>query len=205
MAYNTKWTIEKIKIGFKSFYNEFGHYPTAYEIDRYAKLPSSRQIQRVFGGLVEIRKMLSLKETDFTKGEFSSKRALKITRKASTANIEVYSYLVKTFGVDYVQKDYNLGDDKRNRIDFHVINKKGDFLIDIFVPSNTRTLIGCLNSKLKTYGELNIDLPIIFLMMNDSITSQKLGDIVSNKKSKLRHRQQVMTFEDLKSYCNSIK
>jgi len=44
------WTKNKIKDGFDKFYQEHGRYPTALEIDEYADLPSSRQIQRRLAG-----------------------------------------------------------------------------------------------------------------------------------------------------------
>ncbi|OHA45886.1 MAG: hypothetical protein A3A80_04405 [Candidatus Terrybacteria bacterium RIFCSPLOWO2_01_FULL_44_24] len=45
------WDLEKIKQGFDLFYKENGRYPTTFDVDDYKYLPSSRQIQRNFGGL----------------------------------------------------------------------------------------------------------------------------------------------------------
>ncbi|MES2971937.1 MAG: hypothetical protein V4702_06475 [Patescibacteria group bacterium] len=45
------WTIEEIKAGFEAFVKDYGRYPTALEIDAYEFLPSSRSLQRSYGGL----------------------------------------------------------------------------------------------------------------------------------------------------------
>ena len=77
------WSLEQLKVGFLKFRELYGHYPTAHEIDVFEFLPSSRSIQRRFGGLVELRKTLELKSSsDFRTGTHSSKRAKKINERA---------------------------------------------------------------------------------------------------------------------------
>lgn len=72
------WTSEQLKIGFLKFYELHGHYPTSHEVDAFEFLPSSRSMQRRFGGLVEVRKALELKSSpDFRTGTYSSERAKK--------------------------------------------------------------------------------------------------------------------------------
>src|SRR3989344_4127848 len=101
-----KWPLEKIKLGFEFFLKKHGRYPTATEIDGDKNLPSSRQIQRRFaGGLPALRKELKLSgPEDFTKGSFSSKRALMINKRAHRIEKEVYSDLVKIFGAKNVHR-----------------------------------------------------------------------------------------------------
>lgn len=64
------WNEQKIKDGFVKFYKENGHYPTAPEIDKCSYLPSSREIQRTYGGIVRIRTRMGLteEEIDHSKG-----------------------------------------------------------------------------------------------------------------------------------------
>ena len=50
------WTKENILNGLRKFFDDTGRYPTATEIDQNEYLPSSRQIQRAFGGLRNLRK-----------------------------------------------------------------------------------------------------------------------------------------------------
>lgn len=198
-----KWTIEKIKEGFESFYNENGRYPTSTEVDFYAKLPSSRQIQRKFGGLPAIRKTLKLKgQTDFTTGEHSSERARIINLRASKIEKEVYTYLVDTFGKPFVHREFYFNDDRRTRTDFYVYYKDGNFSVDVFYPKDLRNLNNCLNSKLLSYKGLDIKYPIIFLMMNDSIDEIKMEALIGNKKNKLKSNISVMNFNQFKKFCS---
>lgn len=205
MPSTTKWTIEKINEGLKSFYNEHGHYPTAHEVDAYARLPSSRQIQRRFGGLPAIRKKLGLGEENFTRGEYSANRARMINQRAHKVEKEVYSYLIKVFGVEFIHREYFFNDDKRTRTDFYVYHKAGTFSIDVFYPKNVRMINGCINSKLISYKGLEIKYPIIFLMMNEEISKEQLDKLMGNKKNKLKSNQSVMTMGELQSFCRSLK
>ena len=55
------WSFEDLKSGFEQFYKVHKRYPTSRETDNFEFLPTSRSIQRRFGGLVETRKVLNLK------------------------------------------------------------------------------------------------------------------------------------------------
>ena len=206
MARDIIWTIEKIKKGLEDFYKEHNRYPTCTEIDQSTKLPSSRQIQRRFGGIPNLRIKLELKgQSDFTKGVHSSERAYMINHRAHKVEKEVHTYLIKTFGEPFVHREFFFNDDARTRTDFYVYYKGGNFSIDVFYPNNILNLNGCLNSKLKTYNGLQIEYPIIFLMMNDSISKEQIGKLLANKKNKLKDNQIVMTFDQFKVFCDSKK
>ncbi|MFA6602075.1 MAG: hypothetical protein WCT02_04430 [Candidatus Paceibacterota bacterium] len=200
----TKWTIEKIKEGMESFHKEYAHYPTSIEIDHYAKLPSSRQIQRLFGGLPALRKLLNFKgqPEDFTKGEYSSARAKMIGERAHKVEKEVYTYLVSSFGEPFVHREYFFTDDKRNRTDFYIYHKGGNFSVDVFYPKDQRCLSGCLNSKLKNYSRNpEIKYPVVFLMMNKEISEEVLQKIIERKKIKLSSYQSLVSFDQFKKFC----
>jgi hypothetical protein len=199
----TKWTIENIREGFKRFYDEHGRYPTSIEIDNYAMLPSSRQIQRVYGGLPALRKQLEIGgPDDYTKGEYSSQRSAMIGNRAHKIENDVYNYLVGLFGKPFVHREYFFTDDRRTRTDFFIYYKDGNFSIDVFFPKDVRCLSGCLNSKLKNYGRgTKIQYPVIFLMMNDEISDGTLELIIARKKNKLSSNQKLMSFNQLKVFC----
>ncbi len=202
-----EWTIEKIKDGFKMFYDEHGRYPTSIEIDAYDKLPSSRQIQRAYGGLPALRMQLGLSgQIDYTKGEYSSKRATMIGNRAHKIEKEVYDYLVGLFGKPYVHREYFFTDDRRNRTDFYIYYDGGNFLVDVFFPKDSRCLSGCLNSKLHNYQvSTQLKHPVIFLMMNLEISNETLENILIRKKNKLSAYQKLMSYEQFKRFCSSMK
>lgn len=56
------WTQEKLKIAFERYIAEYGRLPTAPEVDLTDYLPSSRQIQRSFGGLKKLRQALGYED-----------------------------------------------------------------------------------------------------------------------------------------------
>lgn len=200
----SKWTLESIKNGLELFHAENGHYPTSVEIDRYAKLPSSRQIQRMFGGLPALRKQLNLKgqPEDFTKGEYSSGRARMIGERSHLIEKEVYTYLVSLYGEPFVHREFFFTDDKRNRTDFYIYHKSGNFSVDVFYPKDKRCLTGCLNSKLRNYSvNYQFKYPVIFLMMNREINEETIRTILERKVNKLRPYQSLMTFNQFKKFC----
>lgn len=204
------WTFEDLKKGFEQFYKINKRYPTAQEIDEFEFLPSSRSIQRRFGGLVELRKSLELRGSDdFRTGTYSSRRAKKIAGRARRLEKEIYDYLTSIFGVESVQREYFFTDDKRTRTDFFIYSKNGNFAVDVLYPDNKRNLIGCLNSKMRTYSsETMLQYPIIFLQMNDNILQDEIQCILDKKKNKLLKYQNLMNLEEFKKLCskkNSLK
>ncbi len=66
---NQKWTVNKIRDGFEKFYELHSRYPTAHDIDDFHLLPSSRQIQRKFGGLTNLRKVIGLEIVNYGRGK----------------------------------------------------------------------------------------------------------------------------------------
>jgi len=202
-----KWTIEKIKDGFNKFYRKYRRYPTAHEIDAFEDLPSSRQIQRKFGGLPKLRKDLALDGPhDFTKGSYSRARAKKINKRGHVYEEEVYSYLMSVFGKEFIHREYFFIDDKRTRTDFFIYHKDGNFSVDVFYPETYKTLIGCLNSKMRSHkSEIMIDYPVIFLMMNSNIGMDEIEKAVRQKKNSLLKHQSVMSFNQCKVFCSTKK
>lgn len=200
-----KWNLDNLKSGLQKFYELNKRYPTAREIDSFEFLPSSRSIQRRFGGLVELRKTLKLKDSfDFRTGEHSSQRAKKIGERAHRIEKAVHSYLEGVFGAEFVRREHFFTDDKRTRTDFFIYCKNGDFSVDVFYPNDRHNLIGCLNSKMRIYGnEIMLQYPVIFLQMNDKIDSKEIKNILERKKNKLLKEQSVMSFNEFKIFCDN--
>lgn len=201
----SKWTLENIKRGLELFYKQYNKYPTARELDDFKFLPSSRSIQRRFGGLVSLREELKLTgPSDYTKGEHSSKRAKKINERAHKIEHEIYKYLSLRFGVEFVHREFFFTDDRRTRTDFFIDCSNGDFSVDVIYPNNRHNLIGCLNSKMKTYSrEDMLQYPVIFLQMNKDITQDELDDIVVRKKNKLQNNQKLLCIDKFKKFCQT--
>ncbi len=201
------WTLEELRAGFENFNAKHGHYPTAPEIDAHPYLPSARTIERSFGGVVELRKSLGLDaQSDLRKGAHSSKRASTINVRAHRVEQEVYTYLEKFFGRQFVHREYFFLDDKRTRADFFVYDNLSGFCVDVFYPSDRRNMIGCLNSKLNKYQGLQMNqYPVIFLQMNKEIDQDILDEIIKNKKKKLLQGHLLYTWDSFKEFCSKRK
>lgn len=187
-------------MGFDLFYSEHGKYPTATEVDSCAYLPSSRQIQRNFGGMVFLRQQFGLQHEDFTKGQYGSKRARTIYKRSQTIKKEIYDFLVERFGKQSVHQDYLFTDDGRSRADFFVARQPNPFLLKVFYPKDRRSLIGCLNRRIIPPKD-KTGIPFIFLMMNHELTEDVLAGLLSNKKQKMPPGQFVFTFKRFKAFC----
>lgn len=199
------WQLRDIKSGFELFYKEHNRYPTATEVDSFKYLPSSRSIQRSFGGLVVVRKDLELSgQKDFTKGKHSSERAKKINKRAHKIEKQVHEYLVDIFGLESVHREYFFTDDRRTRTDFFIYSKNGNFSVDVFYPADKHNLIGCLNNKMRIYsGDLMLQYPVIFLQMNEMISEEDMMAILKRKKNKLRKYQYLMGYNKFKEFCKN--
>jgi len=71
-----QWNLERLGKGFQQFFSEHDRLPTSNEVDKTDYLPSTKQIQRVWGGLPNLRKMLGYEDIHFGKGKFRSKISL---------------------------------------------------------------------------------------------------------------------------------
>jgi len=206
MPKKIKWTKEKIKDGFISFHDKHNRYPTAREIDSYSKLPSSRQIQRNYGGLVSIRKSLGLKgPVNFTTEKYSLERSKKINKENIQIESDVYKFLINHFGKEFVHRKYFLYDDGRNQTDFFIYYNDGNLSIDTIYPKDRHSFTGCLNSKIKNYKPSVNFAEMIFLIMNPELKEKKIDKLIENKKNKIPTGCRVMTIDKFKKFCLNKK
>lgn len=195
----------KLKEGFDRFFKENGHYPTATEIDSCDYLPSTRLLQRNYGGLENIRKELGLEITNYTKGETRRKTALIANKRADENEKEIYKYLMERFGIQFVHREHPYSDESKHRADFKVFARNKIFIVDVFFPKDKKSLYSCLNSKIRKYNIINQNIhilphQIIFLQMNNDVSS----DISEDKKNKMHRNQSVMSINQFKNFCNQF-
>jgi hypothetical protein len=203
----SSWTLDELKSGFEEYYKIHGRYPTATEVDDFDHLPTSRTLQRQFGGIVALRKTLGLEgQDDFRTGEHSTQRALLIGKRANTTEMKTYVYLCERFGKELVHREYFFTDDARTRADFFVYDAEGEFCVDVLYPSNRRNLLGCINSKLPKYSAERMQgYPIIFLQMNPNISQDEIDQTMNAKKIPLHKNQRTMGWEAFVTFCESRK
>ncbi len=186
------WTYEEIKEGFEEFFKEFNRYPTALEIDAYEYLPSSRSLQRTFGGLVQVRKKLFPDQIhDYTTGEHRSKVASNNFKRAQDYEEAFYDRLAQNFKPLAVH-EHKVMRPGRIACDFFLYtNDIEGVCIDLFYAKDAFSLAGVINNKIRRYSVLRC--PIIFILLHDgSLSSSILNAQLKNKKLQIPDNITIM-------------
>lgn len=206
MARKDIWDIKKIEDGFRRFFKDHSRYPTSHEIDEYKYLPSARQIQRKFGGLPKIRSSLKLSgPNDYTKTTHGEGRAKSARRQYSNTHLDIYAMLCKKFGRKCVKTGHILSDDGRSSSDFLVNSTRGTFVADLMYSKDRYSLVGCLNSKIRTYrGSAMSQYRVVFIQMNESIDSEAINGVLARRKIPLADNHKVVGIGALKEYLDTI-
>jgi hypothetical protein len=167
----TRWTAEAIKDGIDKFVAANGRMPTARDFDEFTDLPSARQVQRAFGGLVKLRERLGYEEIDFTKGELRKAIAISANKRGITAEDYFEPVLIEKFGEPYVhvQKRYYKG--SKNRYDFLVYAKDRVFGIDIFTTDRAIYIEKNIRHKISRYKNAPAALDIYFVLVGEEFNA----------------------------------
>lgn len=192
-----EWPKERIKSAFDEFIKLNGRLPTAPEIDHSPTLPSSRQIQRKFGGLRALRAELGYEITDFGSGDFRSQIAKTHGSRGSNAERLLEQKLSDRFGELFVHTEKLYGKGK-NRVDFFVYAQNSNFGIDIFTTETTRDLQKNINIKIDKYIDFPVNIPLYFALSSESLTgADVLKSIVNMSKLAKLPNLRVLTLDQL--------
>lgn len=197
---NGYWTVEKIKEGFARFQKEHGRLPIAPEIDQLDYLPSSRQIQRKFGGLEKLRSLLGYESTHFGKGAFRSEIATRTNIRGRNAELALEKILREKFGEVFVHTE-RIFDDSKNRVDFYIYSPDGNFGIDIFHTETIRDLQKNINIKLDKY--MKFPLQLFLVVANDHFSQNELDKYSGNKRKILPPNILILSLEELLRVVNA--
>lgn len=189
------WTIENLEAGFEKFYEENGRYPSSPEIDVFEYLPSSRQIQRMFGGLQKLRKEMKLEHQapDHHKGEIRSKMAGYSMVRASNYEEAYYFYLISKIPELFVHEHKVIRNKEyKTSTDFFIYppDSNGGFAIDLFYAMDIINLLKQVKIKESKYTSM--PYRVFFVSMNNQISQEAIDTKISNKKN-------IMT-ENIKVY-----
>ncbi len=192
-----EWSKERIKSAFDEFIKLNGRLPTAPEIDHSSTLPSSRQIQRKFGGLRALRKELGYETIDFGSGNFRSQIAKTHGQRGSNAERLLEQKLIDKFGELFVHTEKLYGQGK-NRVDFFVYAKNSNFGIDIFATETTRDLQKNVNIKVDKYLDFPTNVPLYFALSSELLSVTEVSRALENM-SKLTRlpNLKVLTLDQL--------
>ncbi len=194
-----RWTIDKIEKGILEFFDRYHKYPTTLDFDKVDFLPSSRLIQRNFGGIVKLKEVLKINDVkNCSKGEYRSKIAKAIYNESVEYEQIFYKFLITKFPEISVHEHKIL---RPGHIccDFFIYTStnKG-FAIDIFYAKDTFSLTGVVNIKCKRYATLNF--PIYFILVGNNFIKQcDIDVLLYNKKNMLPNNIKVITEEEFKN------
>lgn len=158
--------------------NEFirinGHEPTAIDFDTNKDLPSSRTIQRSYGGLPKFRELLGLKIKDFTKGEHRSKKAKQSMDDCYKDETKLFLNLLKKYGEEKVSSPARVFLNNGVTADFRLITKEATYLIDVFKPNTIHSFRSCIHIKNKKYlvneqSFYNDPIKFLYVCVNEDV------------------------------------
>jgi hypothetical protein len=167
------WETKQIKEGFDRFIGLHGRLPTADEIDSLVYLPSSRQIQRRYGGLMKLREQLGYEDTHFGKGDHRSRIQKSSRVRGNEAEIKMYKWLVNKFGEPFVHSEKEYGD-LRNRADFLIYAEGITIGIDVFATDTLKTLRKNVDIKAKKYINFPKNLPLLFIAWGSDFSDEDI-------------------------------
>jgi len=190
----TIWSVEKIKDGFEKFERDNGRLPTAPEIDKLDYLPSSRQIQRKFGGLEKLREVLGYKDTNFGRGDFRTKIALRVNKKGRESELELEKVLRNKFNEVFVHTE-KIFDDSKNRVDFYIYSPSGNFGVDVFYTDSYPDLQKNINLKIDKY--LKFPNQLYLTVANPDFKQIDLDSYTERKRKIMPKNIRIITMQEL--------
>ena len=200
------WSIDQIRAGFVKFYEEHNRYPTALEIDSYEFLPSSRSLQRSYGGLVSIRQKLFPGEIlNFTTGEYRSKVASSTFRRAQDYEELFYNKLCGHFDPIAIH-EHKVIRPGRVTSDFYIYtNETSGICLDLFYAKDMFSVAGVINNKVRRYSVL--DCLVVFVLLHDGSLSQALLEAcIANRRAELPDHIKAVTEESFwQDYVPALK
>lgn len=198
----TIWTIETIQQGIDRYFTEYGHYPTAFDFDECAYLPSARQIQRKFGGLEALRKTLNLTEANYTKGDLRRTVYSKFATRSLEAEDALEIALVTHFGEPYVHTQKRYYRLMKNRWDFFVYYRGGYLGIDVFSTARKANIMNNIRHKLLKYADVPPTTQIFFIVDAPTLTDEDVNQAV--KGSAALKKYPNITVVLLNTFLNAV-
>lgn len=194
------WTVERIKEGFEQFITDNQRLPTSGEIDTSGYLPSSRYIQKRFGGLEKLRLELGYTDVHLGHGDFRGRIATEAGQRSKILKEDMQSVLYTKFGHDSVESEKAFCG--RQRVDFYIYTPAGNFGIDIFYAETMRTLQSSVNIKMKRYQEFK---ELLYLTVaNEDFKQTELDTYAKNKNNPLPPNIHLVSLPTLRKKLKSL-
>lgn len=204
MGMKKKWTDRSIKDGFNKYFAENDNYPTSDELTLVDYLPSARQIQRIYGGIPQLRTKLGLEIVDYTKGATRSKLSSVINSRGNELELEMEKKLVAIFGKCFVHSERKIFNTGKSRFDFYLFTKQGEIGIDVFYASSFSLLKRIINLKQMKYKGYSVTA-LYFVCGNKDIDQERINKFVQGKMNQLAGNIKVLAYKDFLMEVKSFK
>lgn len=193
------WTKTQVLAGLEHFYELYKRYPTAREIDAFEYLPSSRSIQRQFGGLVVLRsELIPNSHSSFTRGVYRSARAKESWHRAAKYEEEFYHFLCQCFDTVAIHEHKVMRPGNISSDYYIYFDENNGVVIDLFYAKDLFSLSNVVNIKLKRYANLPYETYFV-LVGNGSIMIDDIQKMIANRKIPLPSQISVDTEQNFKS------
>ncbi len=189
-----RWTLEKIKDGFERFQKKYGRLPASQEVDKFEYLPSSRQIQRLFGGLPQLRKLIGHKDVYLSKGEHRSKIGFESNQRSRISEARLRDILYAKFHEPFVHLEKPIDTEKKLRADFYVFNPIENFSVDIFTTETPHDLSSNVYIKVRKYSHLKEKMYLV--LFSKKLTEGDVSLLVERKKIKFPENIELITMDN---------
>lgn len=195
----TEWTKAEILAGLAYFFKLNERYPTAREIDNFEYLPSSRSIQRKYGGLVLLRKeLIPESHSNYTAGVYRSEMASKTYKRAALYEEEFYRFLCENFEPIAIHEHKIIRPGNVASDYFLYLSETKGIVIDLFYAQDIHSFGGIVNIKLKRYSAL--PYKTIFISVgNERLDIEHVRNFLKRRKLPLPKNIFVDTESNFKS------
>lgn len=172
------WTKDEIIAGVLAFMEKEGRFPKAHEFDSFEHLPSSRSIQRVYGGLRKLKIDLGITDI-YDSGEYRSKICLEINKRGRADEDRIGRLLEANFGEVCVHRESLVGKTLKQRLDYVVYYRGGKFGVDVFYAASLQNLANIMIIKGKKYRDF--DQRLYLVQTNPLLAPAEIATLISRK------------------------
>ena len=145
--------LPKYKESVQRFINENHREPTALDYDSVEYLPSSRTLQRNFGGLSKFRELIGLKTKNFTTGKARAKKAKQSMDDCLEDETRLFKLLQEKYSRKNVSSPVRIFSNRGYTADIRIDMDEENtiYLVDIFKPNTVHSFKGCIRMKNRKY------------------------------------------------------
>jgi hypothetical protein len=198
-ANHQSWNIENIRDGLEYFSELNGHYPNCSEFNHFDYLPSTKTAERKFGGMVQLRKTLSLSgPMHFGSGESRSQTAIQGDARAKQYEKDFFDFLTSKIPEVRVH-EHKIIRPSGLCCDFFIYTEDTwGIVLDLFYAKDIRSAMINVNLKLKKYCA--VQFPVFLIIVgNNHITQSEIESLCNKRKSIIPEQIQVLTEATFKS------